>query len=882
MITVSIIVPVYNVENYLSKCLDSLIHQSLTSIEIIVINDGSTDQSGEIAKNYAQKDHRIRLFHQSNMGLSLTRNRGLKEAKGEYIVFVDSDDWLCENAIEQLYKEAISTQTEMVVANAVFIYPDGRKTNPYQRENSLYWDEILNGKECFCKLMRNRCFDPMASSYLYKRELIEVNKLNFSDILHEDELWTPVAMCHAKRISILDLDFYFYRQRSGSIVHSKNRKERFDSLILCANELALFAEKYTFNEEKELKSWIYVKVFELYAFACEILPITNNLDINFSKSLLKNFPEFSTHLARIQKNICLQYYRRANYAIKIYKKRCEVKVQYQKSSKIKVLIFNKMWSMPLPYTLKDIPQDFMITTDRGMLNEVDAVVFHLPSLFEEMEEDVEKKDGQIWIAWNLECEINRPLFNKPEITELFDLWMSYHSSADIIYPYYKYDFLYQFKQPEQQDKINKACMFISSAINNSGRIEYLRELMQYTPIDSFGHILQNSYLKEDNGVETKMEMIAKYKFTIAFENAIANDYVTEKFFEPLQAGSVPVYLGAPNIMDYVPSYSAFVDATDFSSPKDLAEFMNQCYKDKTLYDSLLSWKERPFLPSFVKLVKEQKVNPFTRLCFKIKESLDRQKNDNSVNSVPTDSDITEDVYFCSFGDSHYANSRERITFQATQFEIFKNLFIYSEHDLDVDFRNRFKSQLKLGSKGYGYWVWKPFLILKCLEKIRDNDILLYLDIGCHLNIKGKNRFFHYLEKVRKNKLGILVTQLDFSKPEKFWTKGDLLDFLQVRYRFDILSSPQYQGGILLIRKNNEAISIIKKWLDVFYTNFNLVDDSPSISTNIEGFIEHRNDQSVISLLLKKSKAATIPVDEVYNEDWDRLDNYPIWARRDRQ
>lgn len=632
MISVSIIVPVYNVENYLCKCLDSLIHQSITSIEIIVINDGSTDRSGELAKTYAQKDHRIRLFHQSNMGLSLTRNRGLKKAKGEYIAFVDSDDWLCENAIEQLYKEAIKKQADMVVANAVFVYSDGRETNPYHRDKFFYQDKILTGKECFYKLMRNRCFAPMVYSYLYKRELIETNKLKFSNILHEDELWTPIAMCHAKKIVILDLDFYFYRQRLGSIVNSNNKMERFNSLIYCSNKLALFAEKYSATDDKEFKSWIYVKVLELYAFACEILPLLNNLEIDFSNKLLKSFPEFSKQFPLLQKNKCIHYHSRAIDAIKIYDIRRKVKVQYKKSNKIKVLIFNKMWSMPLPITLKDIPQDFLITTDRALINEVDAVVFHLPSLFEEMEEDLEKKADQIWISWNLECEINHPLFDRPEIAELFDLKMSYHSNADIIYPYYKYEFLDQFKQPPQEKKLNKACMFITSTINNSGRIEYLKDLMQYTPIDSFGHILQNSYLKEDKGVETKMNIIANYKFTIAFENAIANDYVTEKFFEPLQVGSVPVYLGAPNIIDFVPAYASFVDVTVFSSPKDLAEFMNNCYNDKKLYDSLLLWKKGPFLSSFVKLVNKQKVNPFTKLFFKIKESLESIKNDNYLNT----------------------------------------------------------------------------------------------------------------------------------------------------------------------------------------------------------------------------------------------------------
>ena len=105
MTKVSIIVPVYNVEKYLERCLDSLINQTLTNIEIVCINDGSTDNSGKILDDYAAKDNRIKVIHQNNAGQAVARNNGLKIANGNYINFVDSDDWVDLDFIEKLYKK---------------------------------------------------------------------------------------------------------------------------------------------------------------------------------------------------------------------------------------------------------------------------------------------------------------------------------------------------------------------------------------------------------------------------------------------------------------------------------------------------------------------------------------------------------------------------------------------------------------------------------------------------------------------------------------------------------------------------------------------------------------------------------------------------------
>ena len=160
-------------------------------------------------------------------------------------------------------------------------------------------------------------------------------------------------------------------------------------------------------------------------------------------------------------------------------------------------------------------------------------------------------------------------------------------------------------------KSKDVCMFISSMVNRSKRQEYLLELMEYLPIDSYGRWQNNKQLPDDNGYRTKMELMRNYRFTIAFENAIGKDYVTEKFYEPLLSGSVPVYLGAPNINMFSPDSSSFIDVRDYPDPSDLAKVIKAYCEDEQRYAQLFSWKSRPMNHKFISLLKRQKTSVFT-------------------------------------------------------------------------------------------------------------------------------------------------------------------------------------------------------------------------------------------------------------------------------
>lgn len=302
-----------------------------------------------------------------------------------------------------------------------------------------------------------------------------------------------------------------------------------------------------------------------------------------------------------------------------------------------ILFDNTMFDTPLVYDRTNIPEEFEITTNRRLIGEAAAVVFHIPSLpqsfFDKFSNFIpsiysvpfslkrlRKTKGQIWIAWFMECEVNIPHFRDPSFLNNFDLTMSYHLDADIVTPYF-YDGLHDLLQGPVREKNdeNNICAFISSSFHKSGRLTYLETLMNYLNIHSYGKVLQNKILEKDNGYQSKIDTIANYKFTIAFENAIARDYVTEKFFDPLIAGSVPIYLGAPNINDFAPGDKCFINAADWDSPESLARYILSVSQDKELYQRYFDWRTKPFRPYFVSLLEQQKEHAFVRLCRKIQD-----------------------------------------------------------------------------------------------------------------------------------------------------------------------------------------------------------------------------------------------------------------------
>ncbi len=244
---VSVIVPVYNAENYLSRCLDSLLKQSISDIEIIVINDGSTDNSGEILKKYEKMDGRIRAIHKGNEGLSEARNIGINYAQGEYIGFVDSDDWVDSEMYNSMYSTAIATNIDIVMCTYTREYPDHSKPKLLNLPDKVIYDkgEVRN------KLMR-RIVGPIKSemsnpeyldalstvwSKIYRTSLMKENNVAFTDLkiigTAEDALFNIHALYYAESALLINKPYYHYwRANVDSVtsVYKPDLKEQWFNL----------------------------------------------------------------------------------------------------------------------------------------------------------------------------------------------------------------------------------------------------------------------------------------------------------------------------------------------------------------------------------------------------------------------------------------------------------------------------------------------------------------------------------------------------------------------------------------------------------------------------------------------------------------------------
>ena len=236
---VSVIIPVYNGEKYIESCLKSVVAQSLDRLEVILVNDGSTDCSGEIMEEYARRYPHFIYVEQRNRGLSEARNTGLDYAYGKYIAFLDGDDLLPKDALLHLYEKAEKTCADMVAGN-VMTFGEGQGTDDFSRRNKEIGFTV-SGETFLTEAIANHHYVPMVYNYLYHRSFIEQHGLRFEPgILHEDELWTPIALTKAKRVASIDSTTYLYRQHEASIMYSSKAEKRIASMEVVIRRLEEF------------------------------------------------------------------------------------------------------------------------------------------------------------------------------------------------------------------------------------------------------------------------------------------------------------------------------------------------------------------------------------------------------------------------------------------------------------------------------------------------------------------------------------------------------------------------------------------------------------------------------------------------------------------
>jgi glycosyltransferase involved in cell wall biosynthesis len=303
---VSVVVPIYNSEDYLEDCLESIVNQTFRDMEIILINDGSADHSLEIMYKYAKYDNRIRIYTQLNQGVSAARNTGLFMAFGNYILCVDSDDTIVLNAIETLYSHAIETDVQIVMGNALIEYPDGKQAPFLPRNNALRSVSIQTGEWCFTQLMQTYA-PPLVYLFFIKRDFVIANHLYFKEgIVHEDDIWCTKAMLLAGNMSLLDFTYYYYKQREGSIMHSDNHLYRVESYYAVVKELSEFVGRNHFSADTN--GYVYEKLFVIFCAMCRLLHQVKkgvgDYRTYFSNLLTRVYPT----LTYAQQRFCLEYY----------------------------------------------------------------------------------------------------------------------------------------------------------------------------------------------------------------------------------------------------------------------------------------------------------------------------------------------------------------------------------------------------------------------------------------------------------------------------------------------------------------------------------------------------------------------------------------------
>ena len=297
----SIIVPVYNTSQYLVRCLNSLINQSLTDIEIIIINDGSTDQSDEIIKQYLTHCNIAYVKLEKNMGLGYARNLGIEKSSGKYIAFVDSDDWVDLDFFKILTDTMIRDHTDIVVGG---VKNEWNNINSTSLRYDYVYPNIISANQALDLLTKNTnnnyFISPVVWNKIYKRELLSSNQLRFMDNSYwEDDIFSFKAISYARNISLVPNIYYHYYQRDTSIMNSISKKHITD-LLMSFKQL----KNSIVNEKLNATKIQYQAMFD--RCACTLIKMIDNneKDPDLKKKYIIYFFEEFTKQFSLKDAIC--------------------------------------------------------------------------------------------------------------------------------------------------------------------------------------------------------------------------------------------------------------------------------------------------------------------------------------------------------------------------------------------------------------------------------------------------------------------------------------------------------------------------------------------------------------------------------------------------
>lgn len=277
---ISVIVPIYKVEKYLNRCVDSIINQTFRNLEIILVDDGSPDNCPKICDEYAEKDNRIKVIHKINGGLSDARNAGMDVATGKYISYIDSDDYISSDFFETLYNAIISEKSDIVECSVVKFYED-------DHFDEFSDDGLINNflkTEAMSALISEKYFHQHVWNKLYKAELVKGIKYAVGK-LNEDEFWTYQVFGRTEKVTKINKTMYYYFQRSSSIMGNGYNLRRLDALEGKSNRQK-YIEKYFPSLTVEAKIDLYNSC--MFAYQC-VLKFMNGTERKQAIKIIKKY-----------------------------------------------------------------------------------------------------------------------------------------------------------------------------------------------------------------------------------------------------------------------------------------------------------------------------------------------------------------------------------------------------------------------------------------------------------------------------------------------------------------------------------------------------------------------------------------------------------------
>lgn len=282
MTKISVVIPVYNVEQYLDVCIESVRNQTVPCYEIILVDDGSTDDSGKKCDAWKEKDKRINVIHQENGGLSVARNSGIEAATGDYILFVDSDDTVQNYTCEAFLNKMENRMPDLVVGNVTSFWPN--RTNPK-------WHSLINGvddisgQDYLRYEYSNKTMYAESVQCLYSVQFLRNNNIRYVPrLLHEDELFIVIAFIKAKHVLPTDIMFYNHMIREGSISTQKDKTPHARSIISICREMDIATKDISGDLKKMIMNHCVNLYYKAYADAN-----LHNTNIKLDNTFLRKY-----------------------------------------------------------------------------------------------------------------------------------------------------------------------------------------------------------------------------------------------------------------------------------------------------------------------------------------------------------------------------------------------------------------------------------------------------------------------------------------------------------------------------------------------------------------------------------------------------------------